>query len=298
MSAFIELIYYAWGISSGLIFAFLTVIQVKRLYQKLTWVYNDLINIISLVVYLAMVLFMMINIILSLMRIDSLERYKWMSYYLQWLFLRMFEILCIFYPILLAIYYTKLCDLNTRTFDEVKKTINRLELIVILCIALILVTYLIISVLPNFAILIDSNWKLLSQKDNFSSFSGRWVFFNKMRNFAFYYYNALNVILFSVQIIVFMHIKRTMKHKLYYYYNSAMHELKVLLFSHIAFLVFNTMLNVSFLISENGYNFYLGHDFDNDTLNVILWISGLVQYILLFFFIYFSSKYIEISNII
>ena len=104
-----------------------------------------------------MLLFMIPNIAFSLIHDQHPDKYKWMCYYLVWFFLRAFEVLNIVYPILLVIYYTKLYELNhNKTFDQVKRVINRLELIVILIIASILIVYLAIGTVPNFAILIDS----------------------------------------------------------------------------------------------------------------------------------------------
>ena len=54
------------------------------------------------------------------------------------------------YPVLLVVYYTKLSELKeNKTFDEVKKSINKQELIIITASAVIIVFHTIISTVPD-----------------------------------------------------------------------------------------------------------------------------------------------------
>ena len=142
---------------------------------------------------------------------------------------------------LLVIYYTKLSDLrNNKAFGEVKKSINRLEIIVMIVILLVLLSYFTICTLPNIVIYADKGCEPLLRKGDTSDLSQTCIVFNRIRQYAFYYYESLNSALIIILIIVFRHIKKTMKHKLFYYYKTAMKELKVLLISHGTFLVFAT----------------------------------------------------------
>ena len=86
-----------------------------------------------------------------------------------------------------------------------------------------------------------------------------------------------------------------MKTKLFYYYTKAMHQLKILLFWHISFISFTTWLELGYLNNPNGNNFYLGYDYKEDYIDAILWAIGLIEYILLFFVVYFSYKYIDLE---
>ena len=230
----------------------------KRLILKLRWVYNDWLTILSIISYLIMFLFMMANLVLDLIRDSEIERYRWIWFYWWWFFLKTFEVLSISYPILLVIYYTKLSDLRkNKTFNEVKKSINRLELLVIFSIWLILLSYFIIGTLPNIYIYSEEGCKVLPRKGSNSGYSSSWIAFNKIRDIAFYYYECFNSFLFIIQFVVFNHIKKTMKYKLHFYYQTAMYELRVLLITHGTFIAFTTFLNISFLIGHNSYSFYL-----------------------------------------
>ena len=65
----------------------------------------------------------------------------------------MFEILSMSYPVLLIIYYTKLGDLQkNKPFEEVKRSINRLEVTVIVTISIALLIHLMITTVPNIVI--------------------------------------------------------------------------------------------------------------------------------------------------
>ena len=255
---FIELLFYFWGGISGLLFCSIAAIETKRLIKKLKWVYNDWLTIAWIISYLIMFLFMMVNLVLDLIADKAYERYRWIWFYLLWFFLKMFEVLSISYPILLVIYYTKLSDLReNKTFSQVKKSINRLELILLSIIWTVVLSYFLLGTLPNIIIYADEQCEVLPRKSHNSKFSTRWIVFNKIRDYAFYYYESLNCVLIIIQIVVFMHIRKTMKSKLHYYYKSAMYELKVLLVSHGTFLVFTTLLNIGFLVDHRCYEFYL-----------------------------------------
>ena len=254
-----EIIFYLWGTVSASILIVLTAIQIRRLINKLKWVYNDWLIITWIFSYLWMFIFMILIISFSLTKKDALEKYKWISYSIMWFFLRMFEVTSMSYPILLIIYYTKLSDLrNDKPFNEVKRSINRLELAAIFTILSILMLYLIVATLPNIVIYSENNWEDIFDKHHKSgSFSLPWKISFHIRTAAFYFYELLNIVLLVIQIMIFRHIKKTMKHKLHYYYELAMKGLKILLFSHLPFLISNTLLNAGFLFGKNDYNFYL-----------------------------------------
>ena len=86
----------------------------------------------------------------------NLDDTRWITQNIMWFFFRMFELLTMSYPILLIIYYTKLGDLHkNKSFEKVKRSINRLELTVILTISVVLCIHLTISTIPNCIIYAD-----------------------------------------------------------------------------------------------------------------------------------------------
>ena len=163
------------------------------------------------------------------------------------------------YPILFIIYYTKLSDLrNGKPFSEVKKSINRLELAAIFTIISIITICFISGNIPNIVMYSQKNWDQMPEKVLQSrKTEPSWRKFSHMRKAAFYSYELLNITLLVIQWVIFCYIKKTMKYKLNYYYERAMKGLKILLFSHLPFLISNTLLNAGFLFGKNDYNFYL-----------------------------------------
>ena len=128
----------------------LTVIQLKRLKRKILWIYSDWLSISSIMSSLIAFMFMKWDIILSLIQSKKLDNYRWISFYWLWVFMKIFELLIMYYPVLLVIYYTKLGGLqNNRTFREVKKSINRLELWGILLLSFLFLPYLMIGIVPH-----------------------------------------------------------------------------------------------------------------------------------------------------
>ena len=257
-SIYIEWLFYFWGAMSGILFLWVTIIQIRRLIIKLKWIYNDWLTILSIISYLMMYAFMMAYLVLDLIRNPKHDRYRWIWYYLMIFFLKIFEVLSISYPILLVIYYTKLSDLRqNKTFEEVKKSIKRLERFVIFVICLVIVSYLLITTLPKIGIYADKECENIRRKEHASDMSQRWIVFNKMQDYGLYFGQFLNIALLITQLVIFRHIRRTMKSKLFYYYNTAMNELKVLLFSHGTFTIFAILINFSYLVGFKCHNFYL-----------------------------------------
>ena len=259
----LNVIFYLWGIASIIMFFGLTAIQLKRLIKKLKWVYIDWLVVTWILSYLWMFIFMILTISFSLadnsVNNDEHKKYRWISYSIMWLFIRMFEVVSITYPVLFIIYYTKLSDLrNDKPFNEVKKSINRLELVAILTIILIITICFIIGTIPNIVMYSKKNWHQMLENDSRSRNSNSsWEKFRQLRNAAFYFYELLNIVILVIQGVIFCYIKKTMKYKLNYYYERAMKGLKILLLSHYPFLISNTLLNAGFLTTENDYNFYL-----------------------------------------
>ena len=255
----LDLIFYCSGILPGLLFTILSVIQVKRLIQRIKWVYNDWLIITWLISYLCVFVLLIAYIIISLISSKNLNDTRWILYNIMWFFLRMFEVLSMSYPVLLIIYYTKLGDLQkNKPFEEVKRSINRLEVTVIVTISIALLIHLMITTVPNIVIYAYPDWDVFEDwKEDTSKFNDSWKVFNYIRKYALYYYQVFNITLWIIQALVFWHIKKTMKTKLFYYYQRAMKELRILLISHISLLALNTLLNFGFLFVENGYSFYL-----------------------------------------
>ena len=255
----LNVILYLWGIASIIIFVVLTAIQLKRLRKKLKWVYIDWLVVTWILSYLWMFIFMILTISFSLAEKDELQRYRWISYSIMWLFIRIFQVVSMTYPILFIIYYTKLSDLrNGKPFSEVKKSINRFELAAIFTIISIITICFIFGTIPNIVMYSQKNWDQMLEKVLQSrKTEPSWKKFYHMRKAAFYSYELLNITLLVIQWVIFCYIKKTMKYKLNYYYERAMKGLKILLFSHLPFLISNTLLNAGFLFGKNDYNFYL-----------------------------------------
>ena len=145
-----DILFYFWGILPLILLSVLTIIQLKRLKRKIWWIYSDWLSISSIMSSLIAFLFMKWGIILSLIQSKKLDNYRWISFYWLWVFMKIFELLTMYYPVLLVIYYTKLGGLqNNRTFREVKKSINRLELWGILLLSFLFILYLMIGIVPH-----------------------------------------------------------------------------------------------------------------------------------------------------
>ena len=105
----------------------------------------------------------------------------------------------------------------------------------------------------------------------------------------------MNTALCVFQFIVYLLLKRTMRRKLYYFYDHAMKELKILLISNVIFQNSNTAMNVFYLIDGRDYNLYLAEESKSVEFNIMFSIIGLIQYMLLYCYVYYSNKYIDLE---
>ena len=255
---FLKLIFYFSGIVPWIVFSILSAIEIRRVIQKLRWVYNDWLIITWIISYLGMFISMVIYIIISLLQDKDMWKLRWVSYNFLWFFLRLFEMLTLSYQILLIIYYTKLYGLHRgKSFEQVKRTINRWELFLIVIISFILILQLWLTIIPQIIIYSDKNWKSNSETKDISKFSTLWILCNRVRGFAFYYYQVMNTIQGVGQCLIVWYVKRTMRNKLYYYYKRAMRELIILLISHLALLISNIVANFGLLDAYISYSLSL-----------------------------------------
>ena len=68
----------------------------------------------------------------------------------MWVLLDMFQIINSIYSMLLVVYYSKLSELEeNKTFTEVKRWINRLELVLFMIASIFILITAIVSIIPH-----------------------------------------------------------------------------------------------------------------------------------------------------
>ena len=148
---------YIFQVLELILMGSMSYIHLLRIIDKLKWYYNDWIIILCLIWFLLSFLCLLVwyatdffdsvdSVIISMLTSD-----------LRWVFFFTFEIMNMIYSILLMVYCLKLSSLiRGHTFAEVKKRINRIEIIIILASVVSVTFYLIMTVIITILVKIYS----------------------------------------------------------------------------------------------------------------------------------------------
>ena len=265
----------------------LVVVLWKRLVERIKWTYNEWLIINWLISAILLLIFQMVQSIWQNFDSSVSVYFGTMSWAIMWVFSNMFQVLNAVYPLLLIIYYSKLSDLRKKTFKQVKTWINRVEFMLIIVSLVIIFVMAFFNLLPRI-LYISYSWN----KDD----SGDMCNVSKKLSDTLYYFAIVFDAFFALaQTLIFLWIKITMRRKLYFFYNRAIKELKIIFVCNEIFLLTNLILLTIALRYNKYLHFYLKFESENMGENCVFLVVGSIQRILLSVYIYFTTKYIDLE---
>ena len=246
-------------------------IQCIRIKKKIKNQYNDWVLIIWWALYVLNFFWRIIVEITSRIKTQNFVTVTVLFFNIQWVCMYGFEIMTIVYPTLLILYCSQLSYLlRDKTFYQVKKKINWNELIILITAFTIQAIYLGIQVVS--AIFIRSNNWYRYQDGKFEKVhSLKWVKLYKINTFTNIYSDLLlAVTLLLMQIMLYLNLIKTMRTKLYYFYQSTKRQIKILFVWNILFFWTSILFDLIYIFSsKDNYDIIFGQNKMN--LAKVIW---------------------------